>query len=72
MSTSQPIAADSMTTREGGLDWGLIGRKLLSNLGYPAAGIAALVAVWWLGGWLIASNPDTESFADIKLRYNFF
>ena len=27
-------------------------------------GITVLLAAWWLGGWLIASNPDTESFAD--------
>jgi NitT/TauT family transport system permease protein len=45
------------------LDWGAVGRFALS-LGYPLGGIAALLAVWWLGGWLIASNPDTESFAD--------
>jgi NitT/TauT family transport system permease protein len=23
-----------------------------------------LLAIWWLGGWMIASNPDTEPFAD--------
>lgn len=27
-------------------------------------GVAGLLAIWWLGGWLIASNPSTASFAD--------
>ena len=27
-------------------------------------GMSCLLAVWWVGGWIIASNPDTESFAD--------
>jgi len=26
-------------------------------------GVSALLAVWWLGGWLIASNPATANFA---------
>lgn len=26
-------------------------------------GVSALLAVWWLGGWLIASNPATSNFA---------
>jgi NitT/TauT family transport system permease protein len=29
----------------------------------PAAGIALLLAVWAAGGWLVASNPRTASFA---------
>ena len=29
-----------------------------------AAGIAALFFLWWIGGWLIANNPNTSSFAD--------
>jgi NitT/TauT family transport system permease protein len=49
---------------ESSFDWGPLGRFLLSRLGYPVAGILVLLAFWWLGGWLIASNPDTESFAD--------
>jgi len=49
---------------ESSFDWAPLGRFLLSRLGYPIAGILVLVALWWLGGWLIASNPDTESFAD--------
>lgn len=28
------------------------------------AGIAGLLALWWLGGWLIAKDPRTAAFAD--------
>ena len=27
-------------------------------------GVAGLIALWWLGGWIVANNPDTASFAD--------
>ena len=27
-------------------------------------GVSVLMFVWWLGGFIVASNPDTESFAD--------
>lgn len=64
MSTPQPVIVATPDYRHEQVDWGAIGRFLLSRLGYPLAGIAVLLAVWWLGGWLIASNPDTESFAD--------
>ncbi|MGQ9366524.1 ABC transporter permease [Azospirillum sp. ST 5-10] len=30
---------------------------------YPAAGVAGLLALWWLGGLLIALDPATASFA---------
>src|ERR1700733_9982520 len=26
-------------------------------------GVAALLAFWWIGGWLIASSPATANFA---------
>jgi NitT/TauT family transport system permease protein len=64
MSTPQPIVTDSLAAREGGFDWGQLGRFMLSRLAYPIIGILVLLAIWWLGGWAIASNPDTESFAD--------
>jgi len=65
MSTPQPMVASALASAAGGgMDWNALGRTLLARLGYPALGITVLLAVWWLGGWLIASNPDTESFAD--------
>ena len=64
MSSAETVAIPVRAAREGGPDWSQMGRTLMSRLGYPVIGILALLAVWWLGGWLIASNPDTESFAD--------
>jgi len=63
MSTPQPMSA-GLVDKEVGIEWSVVGRKTLTTLGYPAAGILVLLAFWWLGGWAIASNPDTESFAD--------
>ncbi len=64
MSGVESIPAGRIAAREGGIDWDQLMRSLMASLGYPLAGIAALIAVWWFGGWLIASNPDTASFAD--------
>ena len=58
------MAADRLAAREGGIDWEQLMRSAMASLGYPLTGIAALIAVWWFGGWLIASDPDTASFAD--------
>lgn len=30
---------------------------------FATSGMLILLAFWWLGGWLIASNPDTAAFA---------
>lgn len=35
----------------------------IARLLVPLAGIALLLAIWALGGWLVASNPRTASFA---------
>ena len=32
-------------------------------VGYPALGIGVLLALWWLGGWMVSSNPETQTFA---------
>jgi NitT/TauT family transport system permease protein len=64
MSTTAPTVVEMLAAREGGRDWGPMLTRLLTGLGYPIIGILALLAVWWLGGYMIASNPDTESFAD--------
>lgn len=36
----------------------------LRSLGPTVLGIIGLLAIWWVGGWLIASNPSTASFSD--------
>ena len=38
-------------------------RSRLRSAGFTPAEIAALFFLWWLGGWLIANNPNTSSFA---------
>ena len=38
--------------------------EFLSKYGYPLVGIMILLAVWWFGGWLIASDDDLSAFAD--------
>jgi len=67
MSTGEAVAsgkAPRTAARQGGMDWGGIAGKLLARAVYPALGIGLLLVVWWFGGRLIASNPDTASFAD--------
>ncbi len=64
MSSEQTLSASSYTARKGGINWlGLLG-KVMQHAGYPVIGILGLLAVWWLGGWLIERNPDISSFAD--------
>lgn len=43
---------------------GWVRRLLMSKAAYSAVGVGALVLAWWIGGWMIATDPDTESFAD--------
>ncbi len=35
----------------------------LRNAALALAGVAGLLAIWWLGGWLIASGPATANFS---------
>jgi len=63
MSDQQVIPAEVMAAREGGLNWQPVLKMFLRNGGYSVIGVLGLLLVWWVGGWLIASNPDTESFA---------
>ena len=37
---------------------------LVKRIAYPAIGIGGLLALWWLGGFMMALNPDTASFSD--------
>jgi NitT/TauT family transport system permease protein len=65
MSTPHAVITDNLhRMKPSAFDGKLMLGALLSRLVYPAIGIAVLLAVWWLGGWLIAQNPDTSSFAD--------
>jgi NitT/TauT family transport system permease protein len=36
----------------------------LRSAAHSALGLLVLLAVWWFGAWLIASNPATANFAD--------
>lgn len=64
MSSVSSSAAAGDAVGEGGIDWGAFAKVLTRVVAYPLAGIALMLLLWWLGGWAIASNPDTESFAD--------
>ncbi|HTV35423.1 MAG TPA: ABC transporter permease, partial [Xanthobacteraceae bacterium] len=33
------------------------------SVGYALVGVALLLLVWWIGGWIVASNPSTANFA---------
>lgn len=35
----------------------------LSELKYPALGIAGLLALWWVGGWIIENDDDLSAFS---------
>lgn len=55
----------SAAGRGGGFS-GRVQLRLLERMGrlsYSVLGIVMLLALWWYGGYVIASNPDTESFA---------
>jgi NitT/TauT family transport system permease protein len=45
------------------LAWAEVRAFLVSSLGYPAAGIALLLGLWWLGGQAIASDDSIAAFA---------
>jgi NitT/TauT family transport system permease protein len=62
--SATPASLSMNAARESGFDWKAFGMGAWRGIGYPVIGIAVMLALWWLGGWAIASNPDTESFAD--------
>ena len=64
MSTPETVMTFRMRKSGSDINWVQLGQFLMARLGYPAAGIMLMVGLWWIGGWLIASNPATESFAD--------
>ena len=64
MSGVTSVTAFGGSAREGGINMQAVMKTLLTTIAYPVAGISVMLALWWLGGWLIESNPDTSSFAD--------
>ncbi len=39
-------------------------KGFLRSAGFAVLGMVILLAVWWFGGYLVATNPATASFAD--------
>ena len=64
MNTEQTLPASLFAVRKGGINWLSIMKKVMQNGGYSAIGIFSLLLAWWIGGWMIAQNPDVASFAD--------
>jgi len=53
-----PVAAPRRSGETGSL------AANVRSTGYVLLGIAILLAVWWIGGMIVASNPRTANFAD--------
>lgn len=64
MSTQSIMGGNQASLMDSSIDWKRVSAFMLSTFGYPLIGISVLLVAWWLGGWAIASNPDTASFAD--------
>jgi NitT/TauT family transport system permease protein len=64
MSTEQTLPTTMLATSGGGKFSQRFMKPFLSFGAYPFIGITSLLIAWWFGGWLIANNPDTSSFAD--------
>jgi NitT/TauT family transport system permease protein len=64
MSTELNAPETFYAAKTGGVDWMSVLKKIMQNGGYSAIGIVCLLLAWWVGGWMIANNPDTSSFAD--------
>lgn len=63
MSAEQTLPARMSASMESGIEWSGIVKLFMRYGGYPVIGIISLLCAWWLGGWLIESNPDTASFS---------
>jgi len=64
MSTDQTVTSGLYAARMSGINWLSVMNKVMQNGGYSIIGILFLLLAWWLGGWMIAQNPDIASFAD--------
>src|SRR5487761_1931529 len=40
-------------------------RSRILNVAYPVAGVAVLLALWWVGGEILYRNPATRAFAGL-------
>lgn len=60
---SHSLSSADMSARPSAMPWFQLRRQLMNKIAYPVIGLAILLAFWWFGGYLIASNPATQSFA---------
>ena len=61
------IAIDMKEVSTAVPEQGAVARRLGSaarTAGSGLIGIAILLVLWWIGGWVVASNPSTSNFAD--------
>jgi len=58
------VEADASPSAMQGPDWRRYARNVLESLGYAFAGMFLLLAAWWVGGYLIQSDPELSAFAD--------
>ena len=66
MSAASSVSAGINSARQSAVDWRKITGSLIGAVVYPLAGIAVMIALWWLGGVIVAADPDTAAFADFS------
>lgn len=65
---SAEIAFDPAAMAAGTGTGPMRGIKALRSLGYAGLGMVLLYGLWWLGGFVIRSNPSMAAFADFAPR----
>ncbi|WP_249975842.1 ABC transporter permease [Vreelandella olivaria] len=60
---SNGISSGAVAIRISTMPWSPLRQQLFGKVAYPLMGLAILLVCWWFGGYLIASNPATQSFA---------
>ncbi|MBX2858426.1 MAG: ABC transporter permease [Cellvibrionaceae bacterium] len=68
--------ADSVTQKSASLKTQLpvntgYAMSVVTHIKYPVIGIALLLGFWWLGGYLIAQDPDLSAFSDFAPAATF-
>lgn len=61
---STDITADPAALAAGSEPDRVIHFQLLRSLGFAAVGMVLLLALWWVGGYVVQNNPATTAFAD--------